>query len=110
MERSEQSISGFFNNLQEEDFYGFTERRDALAALSITYYTASMYSDGDGYFGVPRMEIAGTALATVIANGTGLMVTLYILHCTVTTCACGLYWNSMLCERLAGRTRILLKI
>lgn len=33
-----------------------------------------------GYFGVPRMEIAGAALATVIANGTGLMVTLYILH------------------------------
>ena len=30
-------------------------------------------------------------------------------HCTVTTCACGLYRNSMLCERLAGRTGILLK-
>ena len=30
-------------------------------------------------------------------------------YCTVTTCACGLYWNSMLCERLAGRTGILLK-
>ena len=29
-------------------------------------------------------------------------------YCTVTTCACGLYWNSMLCERLAGRTGILL--
>jgi hypothetical protein len=30
-------------------------------------------------------------------------------HCTVTTCASGLYWNSMLCERLAGRTGIFLK-
>ena len=29
-------------------------------------------------------------------------------HCTVTSCACGLYWNPMLCERLAGRTGILL--
>ena len=29
-------------------------------------------------------------------------------HCTVTAGACDLYWNPMLCERLAGRTRILL--
>ena len=29
-------------------------------------------------------------------------------HCTVTPCACGLYWNPMLCERLEGRTGILL--
>lgn len=33
-----------------------------------------------GYFGFPRMEIAGAALATVIANGIGLVVTIYILH------------------------------
>ena len=30
-------------------------------------------------------------------------------HCTVTTCICGLYWNSMLCERLDDRTGIFLK-
>ena len=29
-------------------------------------------------------------------------------HCTVTSGACGLYRNPMLCERLAGRTGILL--
>ena len=33
-----------------------------------------------GYFGFPRMEIAGAALATVIANGIGLVVMIYILH------------------------------
>lgn len=33
-----------------------------------------------GYFGVPRMEIAGAALATVIANGLGMIITIYILH------------------------------
>ncbi len=33
-----------------------------------------------GYFGVPRMEIAGAALATVIANGLGLLITIYILY------------------------------
>ena len=33
-----------------------------------------------GYFGFPRMEIAGAALATVIANGIGLVITIYILH------------------------------
>ena len=33
-----------------------------------------------GYFGFPRMEIAGAALATVIANGLGLAITIYILH------------------------------
>lgn len=33
-----------------------------------------------GYFGLPRMEIAGAALATVIANGLGLIITIYILH------------------------------
>ncbi len=31
-------------------------------------------------------------------------------HCTVTSCAGGLYRNQMLCERLVGRTRILLSI
>ena len=30
-------------------------------------------------------------------------------HCIVTAGACGLYWNPMLCERLAGRTGIFLK-
>ena len=30
-------------------------------------------------------------------------------YCAITSCACGLYRNPMLCERLAGRTRILLK-
>ena len=30
-------------------------------------------------------------------------------HCTVTSGAFGLYWNPMLCERLAGRTGTLLK-
>ena len=35
-----------------------------------------------GYFGFPRMEIAGAALATVIANGIGLVITIYILHFT----------------------------
>ena len=30
-------------------------------------------------------------------------------YCTVASGACALYWNPMLCERLAGRTRILLK-
>ena len=29
-------------------------------------------------------------------------------HCTVTSCACDLYWNPMLCERLVGRKGILL--
>ena len=29
-------------------------------------------------------------------------------HCTVTSCECGLYRNSMLCKRLVGRTGILL--
>ena len=33
-----------------------------------------------GYFGVPRMEIAGAALATVIANGIGLVITICILY------------------------------
>lgn len=33
-----------------------------------------------GYMGFPRMEIAGAALATVIANGLGLVITIYILH------------------------------
>ncbi len=33
-----------------------------------------------GYFGFPRMEIAGAALATVIANGIGLVITIYLLH------------------------------
>ena len=31
-------------------------------------------------------------------------------RCTVTTWSCGLYRNPMLCERLAGRTRILLRV
>lgn len=30
-------------------------------------------------------------------------------YCAITSCACGLYRNLMLCERLAGRTGILLK-
>lgn len=33
-----------------------------------------------GYLGFPRMEIAGAALATVIANGLGLLITIYILY------------------------------
>ena len=33
-----------------------------------------------GYFGAPRMEIAGAALATVIANGIGLVITICILY------------------------------
>ena len=33
----------------------------------------------------------------------------YKSHYTIITGACGLYWNQMLCERLDGRTRILLK-
>lgn len=33
-----------------------------------------------GYFGFPRMEIAGAALATVVANGIGLIITISILH------------------------------
>ena len=33
-----------------------------------------------GYLGFPRMEIAGAALATVIANGIGLGITIYILR------------------------------
>ena len=33
----------------------------------------------------------------------------YKSHYTIITGACGLYWNQMLCERLAGRTRIFLK-
>ncbi len=33
-----------------------------------------------GYFGFPKMEMAGAALATVIANGIGLVITIYILH------------------------------
>ncbi len=33
-----------------------------------------------GYFGFPRMEIAGAALATVIANGIGLVMAICILH------------------------------
>ena len=33
-----------------------------------------------GYFGFPRMTIAGAALATVIANEIGLVITIYILH------------------------------
>lgn len=32
-----------------------------------------------GYFGFPRMEIAGAALATVLANGIGLLITVYLL-------------------------------
>lgn len=31
-------------------------------------------------------------------------------HHTVAIGACDLYWNSMLCERLAGRTGILLRV
>ena len=31
-------------------------------------------------------------------------------HCTVTSGACGLYWNPMLCEKLAGKKGILLVI
>ena len=30
-------------------------------------------------------------------------------HCTAISGECGLYRNKMLCERLAGRTRVLLK-
>ncbi len=33
-----------------------------------------------GYVGFPKMEMAGAALATVIANGIGLVITIYILH------------------------------
>lgn len=33
-----------------------------------------------GYAGFPRMEIAGAALATVIANGIGLIITISILY------------------------------
>lgn len=33
-----------------------------------------------GYLGFPRMEIAGAALATVIANGIGLVMAICILH------------------------------
>ena len=33
-----------------------------------------------GYLGFPRMEIAGAALATVIANGIGLFITVYMLR------------------------------
>lgn len=33
-----------------------------------------------GYFGFPRMEIAGAALATVIADGIGLLIAIGILH------------------------------
>lgn len=32
-----------------------------------------------GYFGIERMEIAGAALATLIANVIGLIITIYIL-------------------------------
>ena len=31
-------------------------------------------------------------------------------YCAITSCACGLYRNPMLCERLAGRTGILLRV
>lgn len=30
-------------------------------------------------------------------------------YCAITYCACDLYWNPMLCERMAGRKRVLLK-
>lgn len=33
-----------------------------------------------GYFGIPRMEIAGAALATVVANGIGLILTIFLLR------------------------------
>ena len=33
-----------------------------------------------GYYGFPRMEIAGAALATVIANGIGLVITIFMLY------------------------------
>lgn len=33
-----------------------------------------------GCFGIPGMGIAGAALATVTANGIGLMLTIYVLH------------------------------
>lgn len=33
-----------------------------------------------GYLGFPRMEIAGAALATVLANGIGLFITVYMLR------------------------------
>ncbi len=33
-----------------------------------------------GYLGFPKMEIAGAALATVVANGIGLVITIPILH------------------------------
>ena len=33
-----------------------------------------------GYLGFPRMEIAGAALATVIANGIGLVITIHMLR------------------------------
>lgn len=35
-------------------------------------------------------------------------ISIYKSHYTITIGACGLYWNPMLCERLDGRTGILL--
>ena len=37
------------------------------------------------------------------------MINMITKYCAATTYACDLYWNPMLCERLSGRTGILLK-
>ena len=46
-----------------------------IVCLNIVLNAVLIY----GHFGFPRMEIAGAALATVIANGIGLVITIYIL-------------------------------
>lgn len=48
----------------------------AVVCLNIVLNALFIY----GYLGVPRMEIAGAALATVLANGIGLVITIGILR------------------------------
>ena len=47
-----------------------------VACLNIGLNAMFIY----GYLGFPRLEIAGAALATVLANGIGLVITVCMLH------------------------------
>ena len=59
---------------------GFVGRCTIVSGIVVCFNVVLNAGFIYGYFGFPRMEIAGAAVATVLANGIGLLVTIYMLY------------------------------
>lgn len=58
---------------------GFMGRCTIVSAIVVCFNVVLNAGFIYGYFGFPRMETAGAAVATVMANGIGLLITIYML-------------------------------